>query len=207
MLAYPSPTPYRTRSVGLCINICDSVFFNLFSFFLPSHQSFSILFHPNFLSPPHSLSVTVSLLLPSLPSRLSLASFPFLPVCSLCCLCCSVCFGLTVCVFCAVPTHTVSTCAEVSPQTRTVIPGNSVPVVVGIINPTGSRLLSVLWLNIYLLLDISTSYFRQYDLTGPKEFRHQAHMLHQIIRIREHKQQLSTIHRQLLSLRKRSSNL
>jgi hypothetical protein len=33
------------------------------------------------------------------------------------------------------------------------------------------------------------------NLTGPKELRHRTHMPHQIMRIRKHKQQLSTIHR------------
>ncbi len=87
----PSPHPivhvlFAYQHTWFCL-----LFFNLFSFLLPSHQSFSFFYLFTFFSLPAPLLVChFSLLLPLNPSRLASASFPSLPVCSLCCLCCSV---------------------------------------------------------------------------------------------------------------------
>ena len=83
---------------------------NLFSFLLPSHQSFFVFYLFIFFhSPPPLLVCHFSLFLPLLPSRLASASFPSLPVFSLCCLCLSAVVRVSwtdgVCVACCPDTH------------------------------------------------------------------------------------------------------
>ncbi len=87
MLAYPSPTPYRTRSVGLSTYVIKS----FSSFCVSFHQPFLVFsFQSFFTSPPPGSCHPLFTFHYPFTILTSFSQLVSLPACSLCCLCCSV---------------------------------------------------------------------------------------------------------------------